>query len=69
MSQLKEALKKIDDMHKILTGNGHPEEGLVVKFDRVERFVKNIIRGIWIAATSAIAGVMVILWNIIKAHS
>jgi len=56
MSQVKEAIKKIDDMHKILTGNGNPENGLVVRFDRVERFINNFIWGLKVALVPIIGG-------------
>ena len=29
--------KRLDDIHSILTGNGNPQSGLVVRVDRVEQ--------------------------------
>ena len=31
---------KIDDMHRVLCGNGTPETGLIVRVDRIEQATK-----------------------------
>jgi len=43
---------------KLLTGNGDPEHGLVMKVDRLVQDVKMIKTGIWFLASSAMVWVL-----------
>ena len=46
---------KIDDMHKVIYGNGEPQESLVVRFALVEAFTNDAKKLMWISVGAAIA--------------
>lgn len=56
MGKLDDAIKKIDDIHIILTGNGHPEAGLVFKVAQNTKFV-NFWERFWGLILTASIGV------------
>lgn len=39
MSELKEAIKQIKEIHEAVYGNGHPEKGLVFRMKWMEKVV------------------------------
>lgn len=41
-TQLDKIERKLDTLCRLLTGNDHPEEGLIVRFDRVEQAQKRV---------------------------
>jgi hypothetical protein len=46
--------KQIADIHKVVLGNGHPEEGLVFKVAIVEQHVKFMNKFGWLILTGAV---------------
>jgi len=51
---------------EILTGNGTPEKGMVVRVDRVEQDHKIQSRWFWIIVPAAITGLISAVWNYFK---
>lgn len=49
-----EMKKQINDIHKILTGNGNPESGLVFKVAQNTRFVKFWEKFGWIVIIASV---------------
>jgi hypothetical protein len=61
---MEEQGKKINQMHECLHGNGNPREGLVLRFDRVERWVCGASKLIWIAVGAAVTALIVMIVNL-----
>lgn len=68
-TQLGRIERKLNTLCRLLTGNDHPEEGLIVRFDRVEQTQKRVrwflrsITGTLIAIAALVAGIIVALRN------
>lgn len=52
---MEEMKKQIDDIHKILTGNGSPKDGLVFKVAIVEQHVQFFNKFGWLILTGAVS--------------
>lgn len=57
---------EISQANVILTGNGTPEKGLVVRVDRVEQEHKIQSRWFWVVVPSAITGLASAVWHYFK---
>lgn len=64
-----EIYRTVKRIEEILTGNGHPANGLVVRVDRLEQAEQR--RGWWskTALGAAITAAIGSLWAITKGHS
>ena len=72
-STVENMVDKIDSMHKILTGNGDPEKGLVIKVDRNSEFIKGFKKkryqmiAVWIAICTtlitSVATLAAVIWG------
>jgi len=49
----------------LITGNGTPERGIVVRLDRLEQKNKTISRISWTAATALVGLVIHTVWNLV----
>jgi hypothetical protein len=58
--------EKLATATEILTGNGNPEKGLVVRIDRVEQDHKTQSRWFWVIVPSAITGMLSAIWHYFK---
>lgn len=58
--------EKLGVATKILTGNGEPEKGLVVRIDRVEQDHKTQSKWFWVLVPSAITGLVSAVWHYFK---
>lgn len=47
-AMLREIYKDVTEIKKILTGDGEPDKGLVVRHDRLERTVGAMVKTFWI---------------------
>ena len=50
----------------ILTGNGHPEKGLVVRVDRMEQDHKSQGRWFWVMVPTALSGLITAVWHYVR---
>lgn len=61
--KLSQIAEDVSEIKEILTGNGEPSKGLIVRFDRIEQSQK---RASWLAKTAIGASVVAILAVISK---
>jgi hypothetical protein len=57
---------KLATTTEILTGNGTPEKGLVVRIDRVEQDHKTQSKWFWVIVPSALTGLASAVWHYFK---
>ena len=60
-SKLDQAIDSIDKLNALMTGNGNPANGIIVRFDRVEQKVK----WIWAAIGVALVAIVKAFWSVI----
>jgi hypothetical protein len=59
-------VSKLDQITEILTGNGAPDKGLIIRFDRIEQESKR--RNVWLktAISAAVASVIGVVGTLVK---
>lgn len=55
-SQVTNLTKRFGTIETLITGNGEPDRGMVVRLDRVEQILKNVKRSLWMIMSAALTG-------------
>lgn len=67
IQELKEAFtKEIHDLTVIITGNGAPEKGFIIRLDRLEQWQKQVNWGMVLVISTAILNGINLLWTYIS---
>lgn len=61
--EFKNLSEEVRKTNHLITGNGTPERGIIVRLDRVEQQNKTIARISWSAATAVVGLLVHAAWN------
>ena len=61
--EVKNLAEEVRQTNHLITGNGTPEHGIIVRLDRVEQQNKTIARISWSAATAVVGLLVHAAWN------
>src|SRR5258706_1338642 len=56
--------EKIDGIIVLLTGNGHPEHGLIIRMDRIEQDRKRVAKLLWTVIGSSLTIICGAVWHL-----
>lgn len=67
IKESKEAFtKEIHDLTVIITGNGAPEKGFIIRLDRLEQWQKQVNWGMVLIGGAALLNAIDLLWTLIS---